>query len=267
MRAFYINLDRSPARRDFMEREAAAVGLALERVEGVDGRELPEEEYLRLCPEVNGARIGRGELGCFLSHRRVWEIVAAGSDPYAVIFEDDVHIARSAGALLAEPDWIPAGAGLVKVTSNGRRVRLAETPSILVAGRAVHRMLSPTVDAGGYVISAGHARRLVAGTDVFPEPVDRYMMDPRRWDALYQLAPAVVVQGKFADFTFLPEEGRGSLVQVDKPKRPRRSVGGIILGEARNFYRRVLTPIGLPIAQKFRPKARRVIFTKVPFQE
>lgn len=266
MRSFYINLARSPARRAFMEQQAGNLGLALERIEAVDGRALAEADYLRLCPDDQGPRIARGELGCFLSHVRAWQSIAAG-DTQAAVFEDDVHIARSMLALLTDPGWMPAGAGLTKLTANARRVTLAELPSTTAGGRGVHRMLSPTVDTGGYVITPAHARRLLAACDPYRQPVDRFMMDPRRWPDLYQLVPAGVVQGKWAEFDFLPPEERGSLVQSEKPKRASRSAGAILQGEARNFYARVLTPLALPALQRFRPRAHRVIFAPVPFRE
>ncbi|WP_370399748.1 glycosyltransferase family 25 protein [Sulfitobacter sp. JB4-11] len=33
-----------------------------------------------------------GERGCFLSHRRCWEEIAASNDPYALVVEDDLHL-------------------------------------------------------------------------------------------------------------------------------------------------------------------------------
>ncbi|PZQ52397.1 MAG: glycosyl transferase [Rhodovulum sulfidophilum] len=266
MRRLYINLDRSPDRRDFMEAQARRLGVAMERLAAVDGRAISEEEYARLCPEGRGRRLARGELACFLSHVAAWRLIAEGDAPYGAVFEDDVYVSDALAPLLTDTGWIPAGADVVKLTGNPHRFTLAAAPTAEVGSRSVHRMLTPTIDSGGYLVSATHARRLCDALSVHTLPIDRHLMNPTPGTALYQLAPAAAVQSKFADFTFLDEPKGKSLIQTEKPRRARRTIAATIRGELRNLRAKVLRPLFLPVRQVFTPKSRRVMITAVPFR-
>src|SRR6185503_12685069 len=88
MRGFYINLDRSDARRSQMERELATYGLSerFTRMPGVDGR--------TLAPGASKRK--PGEIGCYLSHLRALEAGRAAGGPVHVL-EDDVILSESIG--------------------------------------------------------------------------------------------------------------------------------------------------------------------------
>jgi glycosyl transferase family 25 len=267
MRCHYINLARSPERRAFMETQAERLGVEMIRLEAVDGQAIPDARYDRLVPEAPGRwRLARGEFACFLSHVEAWRIIAAGAEPFGAVFEDDVYLADSLAPLLAGAAWIPAEAAVVKLTANSHRFTLAEAPVARVGSRALHRILSPTIDCGAYIIAASHARRLCAEIAVHTMPVDRFLMDPARGGVLYQLMPGGAVQSKFADFDFLDEDDSTSLIQREKPKRARRSVVETLSGEMGNLRAKVLRPLLLPVRQIFRPKSRRVMITAVPFR-
>lgn len=269
MHILYINLARSPERRIFMEAQAARLGVEMTRLEAMDGRAIPEETYRDLVPETQGrGRLGRGELACFLSHAEAWRIIAGGTADFGAVFEDDVYLSEELASLLGDASWIPADAAVVKLTANSHRFTLAEAASANVGTRSLHRILTETIDSGGYVISADHARRLRAGSARYAKPVDRFLMDPDA-DAggvLYQMMPAPAVQSKFADFDFLDESDDTSLVQREKPARARRSARETLAGETRNLWAKVLRPRLLPVRQMFTPKSRRVIFTAAPFR-
>ena len=267
MLIFYVNLARSPERRVFMEAQAARLGVAMTRLEAVDGRAIPEAEYDRRAPAAAGReRLGRGELACFLSHVEAWRRIAAAGAPFGAVFEDDVFLSEELAPLLADGSWIPEGTAVVKLTGNTHRFTLAEAPAAAAGARALHRILTPTIDCGGYVIAADHARRLCAALDICPLPVDRFLMDPARGGVLLQLIPAAVVQAKFADFVFLDEDDSTSLIQREKPKRARRGVAETLAGEMRNLRAKVLRPLLLPLRQIGRPRSRRVMITAVPFR-
>ena len=82
-RGFYINLDRSPERRQAMERQITALGLqgSYSRFPAVDGHVLES---------VPGYRT-RGELGIFRSHLELIRL-AARSKVHVHVMEDDVRL-------------------------------------------------------------------------------------------------------------------------------------------------------------------------------
>lgn len=93
---YYINLDRDTARRDDMEQQAREQGVVLHRIPGVFGAELKPDD-LRSYDDKRRMRLstsslGKGELGCLLSHIKAFRAFLDSDAKYAVIFEDDAII-------------------------------------------------------------------------------------------------------------------------------------------------------------------------------
>lgn len=272
MKRLVINLARSPERWRFMAAQSDRHGLGLTRLEAVDGTAIAETEVRRLCaPDAFGRRLTRFELACYFSHMAAWRAVADSAAAFGAVFEDDVFLAEDIAMFLGSPDWVPADADVVKLTANDVKVHLSARARPTLSGRVLHHLRSRTVDAGGYVVSARYARRLLAAGGHFAEPVDRVLLDPSRGATLYQLVPGVCVQGKWADFDFLPHAERGSLVQLDKPRKTRTLATAIgprkIRSEARNLWRKTLFPALLPVLQTFTPEAERIVVAAVAFRK
>lgn len=112
--AYFINLDRHPERCDATVRELEALGIGFTRVAGIDYRQLDEDTIrsaMDPSPKVPFKRVlSPGEIACFLSHLKVWRMIAEGPAEMAWVFEDDVSFVPSArDAMLAieagERDW------------------------------------------------------------------------------------------------------------------------------------------------------------------
>jgi len=184
-------------------REAfARIGVAFERIAGVDGATLgPEliEDFRRNRTEAKPDGWRPGEIGCFYGHFSAWQRVAAGEEPWAAVFEDDVHVAADLSPLLRSSDWIPAGAEIVRLEAN-RSMRLSSGCAITVApNRRVFRALSGTPGAAGYILAKSVAKwltevppRLHSIPDVFlfKPKISRVAKKLRR----YQVVPAVCIQ-------------------------------------------------------------------------
>tara|TARA_R110000823_G_scaffold48160_2_gene122577 strand:- start:323 stop:988 length:666 start_codon:yes stop_codon:yes gene_type:complete len=94
---FYINLERRPEKRKFMEEQFNRLKLKVERVEGIDGQTLPDLEKDRLINELvvrwntkQERQLGR--IGCCLSHFKALKIALDRGLNNILIFEDDVNI-------------------------------------------------------------------------------------------------------------------------------------------------------------------------------
>jgi len=87
--AFVINMERDRDRYDRLERELSAYDFTRTyRVPGVQGSALPDQLCLKLTNDPNSLKT-KGAVGCFLSHVRAWEKVAASETSASVILEDD----------------------------------------------------------------------------------------------------------------------------------------------------------------------------------
>lgn len=203
MKCYVINLDRSPQRLAGMTDVFEAANVQFERFPAVDGELLPAEQLKSLTlgrPDYRA--LTASEVGCLLSHRGCWQRIAAGSDTYAAVFEDDINLSRDGADCLRETSWIPNDADLVKLEAYqqqvwvGRRKHLA-TP----ASHSVTRLWSTHWGTAGYIVSRACAARLVKATERFSVTADDALFNPRyavfRSAVVYQISPAVCVQRQF----------------------------------------------------------------------
>ena len=126
MKVYFINLDRSPARREWMESQLTEISANFERIPAVDGSSLASEEYEAAVnwEELGPKGLTRGEVGCFLSHRLAWQRIAAASERFGVVLEDDILISKNGDRFLNDDSWIPEGTAQVRLETNGVRVKL-----------------------------------------------------------------------------------------------------------------------------------------------
>ena len=97
MRTFVINLPRDVKRRLAIEEQLNRLALSFEVVAAVDGRTLSPEKLARNYDDKKFARSqGRaaklGEIGCALSHIKIYKRMVAESIPYALVLEDDAWL-------------------------------------------------------------------------------------------------------------------------------------------------------------------------------
>lgn len=98
-RIFMINLLRRPERRIKMERSFKEIGLDVEYMAAIDGQKLSQEyldeigvKYLPgYADPFQNRPMTKGEIGCFLSHYRVWEQQVARELNEILVLEDDIR--------------------------------------------------------------------------------------------------------------------------------------------------------------------------------
>ncbi len=206
LKAYLINLDRSQDRLAHMRGEFGRAGIAFERIAAVDGAELPAETL----EKFDRARAAKpegwlpGEIGCFLSHFEAWSRIAAGEEPWAAVFEDDLRVSPDLAPLLASSEWIPTDADAVRLEANrsmrlSRRRRIDVTPN-----RSLYRAVSGTSGSGAYILSRTAAQRLLTSPSEARSSVDVFLFKPRvsavaKGLRRYQVVPAVCVQDGLAE--------------------------------------------------------------------
>ncbi|GMT07073.1 hypothetical protein PENTCL1PPCAC_29247, partial [Pristionchus entomophagus] len=99
-----INLLRRPERRNKLERICDVIGIDCEFVEATDGRSLPSSYSVAqldsfLDPHGN-RKMTNGEVGCFLSHYRIWESIVSSGLSRVLILEDDARFMDDAFQLM-----------------------------------------------------------------------------------------------------------------------------------------------------------------------
>lgn len=181
---------------------ARNLGLIVVRIPAVDGSKFSPAELEKYAnPAPRFGQLGPGEIGCFLSHRKVWEAILQNGDEWAAVFEDDVYLSRDTTRLLLDDSWIPPGVDIVKLETTRipvslgsieGEVRFTEVP------RKLYPLLSPHGGAGGYLISRKAARDLLNDPETVKDPVDEYMFNPVSpvfaKMRILQMTPAICIQ-------------------------------------------------------------------------
>ena len=88
MKVYALCLEGYEKRQAFQELQAAKYGLDLEVISAVDGSLLSAEQ-LQDAANCWSRPITAKDLGCFLSHKKVWELVQKRQET-AIIIEDDI---------------------------------------------------------------------------------------------------------------------------------------------------------------------------------
>ena len=99
MKSVVINLKSREDRRNLFSENNKQYLDDIRVSEAVNGAELTHAKLLEMGFDTNKnwrdpilkRVLTRGEIGCFISHYKLWEMVAAGNEPVA-IFEDDVTL-------------------------------------------------------------------------------------------------------------------------------------------------------------------------------
>ena len=247
-RVFVINLARRPDRLAHMERVGADLGLPLTRIEAVDGRAVtgeseglvdrdwdarPNAAHDRHVDLTNAphARMTGGEVGCAMSHIRVWQRIAAAAqsdDEPALVFEDDAAPDRHFCARLCEA-WETAGLAAPDAFSilylgwSDRGARAAVPLAGVPPGERGRPCLfapSYVFMTHAYVIRASAARSLLAQLPVVG-PLDFWLSENAWWGLRAvcvgiegegykgEARPLVAQLGRFRRDNDVPRSSRG----------------------------------------------------------
>lgn len=203
MKAYFINLDRSPDRLAYMTKTLDELGLDYERVPAVDGRALSEDEIAAVYRHAPGTQfLDPGSIACSLSHRAVWQRIVAADDEYALVLEDDVIFGENAGPMLSDAGWIPDGTELLRLETFRRHTVHGREPVATVGDRTIHRLHHIHNGTGAYIVSKVAAARLLKHMTRFSYAVDYVLFDPHCPEfcgmEILQMVPAICIQSALA---------------------------------------------------------------------
>src|SRR5215469_11246506 len=145
MRAYVVNLARSPDRKAHMTAELGQTGLQYEIVNAVDGRDLDLSDTRLFDPTVDSS-FRPGVFGCVLSHLHIYQKVLDDDLEIALILEDDVVLPPDLDALLDATASHMKGAEVVLLNfhhNEGRWITKADSIQLPSS-----RLLVQVVDKG-----------------------------------------------------------------------------------------------------------------------
>ena len=174
--AYVINLDRSVDRFKAVKASAEGTGIAVVRVDAVNGAAINLDEDLPgidtgKFEEQHGRRPLPGEYGCYRSHLKALDLVIAAAEPLAIIAEDDILFTQDLDRRVRSIFEAAPGADIVKLVSH-------RTPAFVtfgvsdagdVFGRCIH---GPQGSAACYAVTLEGARRLRSQLEMMWLPYD-----------------------------------------------------------------------------------------------
>jgi len=143
-------------------------------VEAVDGQSISDDAFNRLVGRHVNCRkskrlMSKGELGCWLSHKKAWRELGKDTADFAFIFEDDVIIIDDltpiANALERMEGW-----DIVKLYRKKTRRPLFKRP--IGDGLALTASFSATSGTFAYAIRREVAERLDKSHEQYQSPID-----------------------------------------------------------------------------------------------
>ncbi len=172
---YVINMPAAVARRQRMRAELQAVALEAEWVEAVVGRELSPKALNGLyAPRLNRRQFYRpltpGEIGCYASHLKVWQLMLQRGQACALVLEDDVALDPALPAVLAALAQRSGEWDMVKLVGRGQEAPAQRLP--LCAGVELVRYRRVPSLTGAYALSLEGARKLTRQLPPFGRPVD-----------------------------------------------------------------------------------------------
>ena len=113
-KVYYINLDKSKSRRDFMEKQFKELNIPITRKPAIYGKELPDDFLNKAKKQFNifthYPNLNDGEIGLTKTYFDLWKIIAKQKEDYAIVLEDD--------ALLTKKFFIDLDKLLTSITQN-----------------------------------------------------------------------------------------------------------------------------------------------------
>ena len=174
---FIVSLARAVERRAKMRAQLDGLGIRAEFTDAVDGVTLDLSQYRdRLNTDywrvLRGRELSRGEIGCYLSHYRVWQTVADSGEQCALVLEDDAilydgfcDVVRG----LQESPWVW---DVVMLSGRKRRPIDKDLGEIADTGRRLVRYRVRVGGAVAYLITAAGAQKLLQYCREICAPVD-----------------------------------------------------------------------------------------------
>ena len=151
-----INLKRSPDRRENMKKQLNALGLHYFIMDAVDGGKLSSDSLSKDIYEPSRAincikrELTLNEIGCSMSHLKVWEFLQNSSYQEILVLEDDALINQSLIDVLNNLDSFPKDWSLINLFSDQGEYKLLD---YAIKGFKLKKFTRKMNRTAGYIIN------------------------------------------------------------------------------------------------------------------
>lgn len=204
---FIISLSGSLDRQQLISKNLTTQGLKYEFIEAVDGKSLSEEYKSEVYNSIKAKEFFNrdlllGEIGCALSHKKIYEKMIHEEIEYAVILEDDAIVDKSVVSAISTCIGNPFKWDLILL---GHYATYSESKAIKSQtsfwGKKWYgdlnflRLTGKTSGTHGYILTYEGAQKLYSNLAKITKPIDHYTSDDKLLD-VYALHPTIINPNK-----------------------------------------------------------------------
>lgn len=182
---FIINLETDIDKKKHMENLFESNNLEGRFIDAVYGKNLPVEDIERvynkqLAIKECGRELTFGEIGCTLSHLKIYQTMLDENIEQAVVLEDDVLLSPTFLNVINNVSSFPVDYELMLLGYYSDEVTEKTSPANIwskqkiVNGVNAQRLVMPTYGTHGYLINLTGAKKLVKELELIKKPIDHY---------------------------------------------------------------------------------------------
>lgn len=213
-----------------MGKQFSLLGMEVERIPAVNGY---DRNNIISAPVASYSFLPDGEVGCFESHRKAWKRIVDEDLPGAFVLEDDVVVSSDFKNLNIEK--LPLNrVDIIKLDTCTWPASYGDVVARTPENREFRQLLGSETSAGCYFVTQAGARKLLAGTRNYFEPVDTMMFNMES-KLFYQVSILKILPAAAAQLRFIKKnEDLGAEVRFSMQEKRRV---GIDPRNKRSVYR------------------------------
>ena len=198
---YVINLDCAETRMQSMDQQLSNLCISYQRIAAIKGVDLPTNEVEKVySSKLNQQHfrynLSLGEIGCYMSHRNIWQMMIEQNIEFAIILEDDLVINANFQQLFSQVNSLK-NYDLIKLAVN-RNFPAAQKKKITDSFELINFHTIPNCTTG-YTISLNGAKKLLA-REAFYRPVDIDLQFCKELDlSVYGLQPYPITENSDFD--------------------------------------------------------------------
>ena len=206
MQIFVISLQNSTDRRNSITTQCERLGVKPVFIDAIYGKDFSSSDIEKYCDQEKAKQLfGRelllGEIGCALSHKKVYQKVVNENIPYAIVLEDDAlikmqfsHVIEMIIGMQTDLDLVLLGHN--KGFENGEEVNSIKSfwgNQVLDSNFKMARIAKGGLGTFGYIISNSGAKKLLEylNFEKIMFPIDKITSNSKIINT-YGLFPSIV---------------------------------------------------------------------------
>lgn len=203
MQVYVVSLKHSTDRQRSIRYQCERLGIKPIFIDAIYGEDLSKFEINQYCnqekaKQLFGRELLSGEIGCALSHKKIYEKMISEEIKYAVILEDDAIVDKSVVNAIQTCTCTPFKWDLILfghyATYNKSKAVRSQTSfwgKKNYKDLKFYRLVGRTSGTHGYMITYEGARKLYSKLNKITKPIDYYTSDDTLLD-IYALYPTLI---------------------------------------------------------------------------